>query len=440
MAIIYGVAAAALLCLPRGSDGGASMKTGTQASSSRERWTMLDITRIFCIACVVAEHSGGHAFAEHNAFLTDMFALQFLFVTSGVAFMMSRRSFTSYFIRYAIIFVTGVVCNVIGDVVARPGWYTDIGNTIFHMSYVVAIVIVSFCAWPLRSMLRQQDDSGAFGLRILCVCIYGTLWVGGFVSHAAGAGTMLERATAGAANSWLSYVGPLLANLPHEIAHVSGFGLLVSLHRLMRKRSNGLLPWLLLAYVYVPVWLFPMPMAFGPHMVMLYLMGVIVQVEPLAGANTIAAKWQAYWGILTLPMVLMVMVSLHGRCSVYPALTLWERFRWYSLECILQILLLTKAFKASDPDRILPSLGWWALFAYCSHWALATMLPTPYGSVIVYALGPVFPLVALAMRRLERRDGKLTRTADSADGNAEVKHMAPEVSIVVSTAPSLANR
>ena len=70
-----------------------------QSSKPAERWVMLDIARIVCVAAVVAEHSGGTVYSEYNTGFVTHWVLQWLFVISGIAFMMSKASFGSYFLR-----------------------------------------------------------------------------------------------------------------------------------------------------------------------------------------------------------------------------------------------------------------------------------------------------------------------------------------------------
>ena len=89
--------------------------------------------------------AGVYYSSDDTAFVTQ-WVLQWLFIVSGYAFMKSKSSFTSYFLRYLGIFAFGVTLNIIGDSIARPGWYNDIGNTIFQMFYVVFITAISFCA------------------------------------------------------------------------------------------------------------------------------------------------------------------------------------------------------------------------------------------------------------------------------------------------------
>ena len=69
------------------------------SSAGSGRWVFLDVARIACVFCVVAEHSGGTVYSAHNTGFVTHWVLQWLFVISGIAFMMSKATFLSYFAR-----------------------------------------------------------------------------------------------------------------------------------------------------------------------------------------------------------------------------------------------------------------------------------------------------------------------------------------------------
>lgn len=67
-----------------------------------------------------------------------------------------------------MVFFFGVALNAIGDAVARPDtWYTDLGNTIYQMWYVVFILATAVFIWPLRTAMRGEDDPFGGGA---CFC------------------------------------------------------------------------------------------------------------------------------------------------------------------------------------------------------------------------------------------------------------------------------
>jgi len=192
-------------------------------------------------------------------------------------------------------------------------------------------------------------------------------------------------------SSWGTHVAPIFANLPWICSHVTGFLALASLHSTLGRTTDGRLSWMLFAYVYVPRILFPMRFALAPMMMFFFLLGIVVQSQPLSGASGIVSLVQPYWLFVATFMILTSMADLTGRCDLYPATTLWERIRWDSIELLLAIMLVTKTLTASDPLKIIGPLSWWALFAFCTHVFFARVFPHPsLAAVLEFALMPVF--------------------------------------------------
>jgi hypothetical protein len=334
--------------------------------------------------------------------------------------MMSRAPFATYFARYTAVFVVGVVCNIIGDAVGqRPEWYLDFGNTIFQMFYVVFIMVLSFCCWPLRSALRSEADPFGGGVlccdlpeRLACLCLYGGIFIGSYTCYLLGLDVTFLVGGLEEGGAWSAYIVDVFLNLFHIIAHSFGFATLVSLHVFLRRKPDGWLTWLLLAYIYVPVILFPSKMAYGPQMIMLYLLGFVARCFPFAGSEGYARDVRSYSVLIIVMLTSISMPELLGRCDIYPPLTMWERFRSYFLEAFLATVLLTGAVSASDPHGLLRPLGWWALIAFCTHVMLARILPTPFGAVVEYALIPIFIAGDLCLRRPVNRGDE----GDGADG------------------------
>jgi hypothetical protein len=61
------------------------------------------------------------------------------------------------------------------------------------MNYVLAIMVIALLAWPLRSVMRSEDDpfGGGHTLcgisdRLLALLLYATLFVGTTVAYIAG--------------------------------------------------------------------------------------------------------------------------------------------------------------------------------------------------------------------------------------------------------------
>merc|ERR1719272_1783896 len=84
------------------------------------------------------------------------------------------------------------------------------------------------------------------------------------------------------------------------------------------------------------------------------------------------------------------MPEVTGRCDLYPPNTMWERFRFYAIECFLVVALLSGAFNTSDSCKCTGWLTKWALFAYCTHVLFARVMPVPFGAITSYSSALVF--------------------------------------------------
>ena len=67
--------------------------------------------------------------------------------------------------------------------------------------------------------------------------------------------------------SWSAFVVDVGSNFFYIISHTFVVGALVSLHIYLRKtpESAGVLSWIILAIIYIPIIAFPMLMAYGPQ-------------------------------------------------------------------------------------------------------------------------------------------------------------------------------
>jgi len=386
----------------------------------RERWFFLDVVRIAAVACVVTEHGGGLAYSARNVGFTAQWVLASLFLTSGISFMLSQTAPLRFYLRLGVVFGVGVMCNVIGAVAATPDWYDDIGNTsIYQMFYIVAIACLGVLAMPMRAVLRDVKCEHQT-LRLGVFTFYGLLWVPWVLLYLfiEPDFNVLAESTLGTngTSSWGSgRPRQILAQMPFMLTYLLGFPALVSWHAFLRRKADGTLTWLMLAYAYVPAILVPVNTAYAHHVSMLYLLGVLHQGMPLRAASRLAVTLRAYWLFVFLALLMLYTPNLLGRCDLYPALTLWERFRWYASEAILMTLLLTQTLVAADPHKIVPTLNMWALFAYCTHVMWIRLMPEPYGVVTTYAFVPLFFLVPAACRlfrqpsRVCRNDRRLSQ-------------------------------
>jgi len=407
------------------------------------RWDMLDLVRVCSIVAVVCEHSDGWTYSYHNTGFVTMIVLPWLCVVSGVAFAMSRSSAFAYFARLGLLFAVGMGFNIAGDMISRPNWIHDIGNTVFQMSFVVAIAFFALVAWPLRATLRaelvcassranqQAADASPPVERqgtpcaYLALGLYGAAWLVLAAWYLSG-----QQLDVGVGDSsWAEHVGPIIRNTPWIASHVAGLLALAALHVALGKAPDGMLPWLLLPYIYVPRILFPMSYAIAPQLIMSYLFGLICQAQPLYGAATFAKYAGSYWLLLGTFLIILSMPNMLGRCDLYPAPTLWERFRWDTIEAVLTLLLLTKTLASADPCKLVTPLSWWALFAYCSHLFFSRVfpvigLPSSTGVVVEVILMPTF-VIGFKLRERCRADADESKLlASAAQANSEDREAA----------------
>jgi len=435
-------------------------------SPSGGRWVFLDVVRIAAVTCVVTEHGGGDDYSRRNVLFTAQWTLPSLFLTSGIAFMFSRSPAVSFYSRLVSVFLLGVGCNALADGAfnKRPGWYCDFGNTVYQMFYVVVIMALSLATTPLRLVLREHAHptgsmlARTLSYRTLFTLLYGTIalvWIGIYLGWAdwsfltgddddVGSGddanemltneTQADEAADGPVDlchpqgtgshetgqRWARSRQHALAQLPYMVAHVCGFPALVCWHAFLRKRADGLLTWLLLLYIYLPCVFFPCKDVLIPHMALMYMLGLVHQAMPLLGSPAVRDWLRAYWMLYLLFLLFLYQPPLLGRCDLWPALTVWERFRWYMPEVSLMVMVLTRTVDASDPHEIIGVLSWWSLFAYITHVLWIRILPLPYGVVATYCFIPVFFGIGNYKRYLRAR-----REASRADDHEAAPIAAP---------------
>lgn len=462
-------------------DKSANDKFMSSPSPSGGRWVFLDVVRIAAVTCVVTEHGGGNDYSRRNVLFTAQWTLASLFLTSGIAYMFSRSKLLPFIGRLLMVFLIGFAFNAFADSFKRPGWYCDVGNTIYQMFYVVAISGLSILVYPLRMLLREQEHATGskflgMPVRMLWFMLYFGIWfvwmvtylfvkpdfadmfprpedddsgdnLGDSLPDHRRLGALIARSVArrlqeeavadfctdtselvgnetdagsGVGNAampgkWGDSHSQALAQLPFFIAHVLGLPALLCFYVLMRRKPNGTFTWLAVAYIYLPAVLFPIRLLLMTHACMIYLLGFIHQAQPLYGSEKIASVIRAYWLFYIVFLLFLYQPPLLGRCDLYPALTTWERFRWFFPEASLMVLILTRTFEATDPYGIVAILSWWSLFAYVSHVAFIRLVPEPWGVCIVYAFIPVFFLTARAMRCIT---GRKAGQSDEEEGKA----------------------
>mmetsp|Transcript_38103 Transcript_38103/g.89261 ORF Transcript_38103/g.89261 Transcript_38103/m.89261 type:complete len:523 (+) Transcript_38103:109-1677(+) len=354
----------------------------------------LDFARIICVACVVTEHSGGGNFSKHNTFFVLQWVLPFLYVTSGLSFMLSKASIWVYTLRLLVVFCVGTAANWTADIVS--GWHLDVGNTVFQMWYVMMLMVVGLALHPTRRFFRWRIDhpsaevtwkNAAHMLLWAGLAVVGfiAMWAGMYLDHHS-ASTWLEHKSAG-----------LVKYAAVVIAMNSGIIFLANLGCALGPSS--LHGWIVLLVLWVVPIVVPFQDIGYANNIGLYVWAMVVQTWPLKGSKRIAKLCTSYWPVIFIILVVLSPPDQLGRCDTRPLVHVWDRFRFYTIEYILVTVFVTGALRVSDPLNLVPSLARWALYAYCFHVMWYRMLGVPWGALVSFL--SVFPFVGFSYVRGE---------------------------------------
>mmetsp|Transcript_114776 Transcript_114776/g.180739 ORF Transcript_114776/g.180739 Transcript_114776/m.180739 type:complete len:451 (+) Transcript_114776:78-1430(+) len=302
------------------------------ANRPRERRCELDYARIICVACVVIEHSGGKHWTQHNVMFVLQWVLPYLYLTSGIAFMMSQKTMLGFNLRLAIVLVMGIAANWAADLLTGRDWQHDFGNTVFQMFYVVMLIVMSFAASPLRHVLQYPQKQASIALWAPVV-IYGTITAVALVYFIIGRPILLAEGS----STWLTNAAPVLNHAPIALIQIGGIIFLC--HLACFHQANDILAWVLLAYIYIPRFLIPWPQVGFVHNLELFVFAMVAEAWKIRGSTTIQRLLQSYWPMLLFVMMLASIPDYYGRCDLSPPNTTWERVRFYSIEGILVLCL-----------------------------------------------------------------------------------------------------
>eukprot|EP00427_Karlodinium_veneficum_P008606 CAMPEP_0169083104 /NCGR_PEP_ID=MMETSP1015-20121227/11900_1 /TAXON_ID=342587 /ORGANISM="Karlodinium micrum, Strain CCMP2283" /LENGTH=545 /DNA_ID=CAMNT_0009143005 /DNA_START=70 /DNA_END=1703 /DNA_ORIENTATION=+ len=356
----------------------------------------LDYARIVCVACVVIEHSGGTNWIRHNTVFVLTWFLPFLYITSGISFIMSKRTTLAFNARLGILFAIGVGANLVADAIGGRNWTEDFGNTIFQMFYVLMLIFMSFVAAPLRfGLLWRKEHPGARApVELwLWMLVFGTIAATSLVYVAMGR-SFLQASEPEFVMAvkhgmpWDIAAAPMLNHAPIAVFQVAGCMFLSHLACLLD--ATDILPWLLLAHIFVPRILIPWPRVGFPQNLELFIFAMVAEAWTIRGYQIIRKVVHNYWPIMVFLFMITSVPDYVGRCDLFPPNTCWERLRYYSIEFALCLFLSAGAFNVTDPYAATEWLTYWALYAYCFHVAWARLLPMPYGAVLTFSSVVVF--------------------------------------------------
>eukprot|EP00928_Gymnodinium_smaydae_P072634 TRINITY_DN5596_c0_g1_i1.p1 TRINITY_DN5596_c0_g1~~TRINITY_DN5596_c0_g1_i1.p1 ORF type:complete len:447 (+),score=25.11 TRINITY_DN5596_c0_g1_i1:114-1454(+) len=357
-------------------------------TSPSKRLCYLDYMRVVAVACVVTEHSGGDIYSDRNVGFVLHWVLPYLYMTSGICYMLSKSPLWRYELRLFVVFVVGVGANRIADMINGIAFDGRFGETMFQMAYVFILMLLGVISAPLRLGFKGKW-SGTESIKV------------GYVNAALAAFYLLCTLYALVCMFqglkvlpvfdqpfWVGFAAAFKDNSTVLVVTLCGTLFLCSLSAYLGH--NDLLGWILLGYVYVPRVVAPFGWVGFSHLTQLYFVGMAVERGHLRGQQALREFIRAHWPLGVAACLLLSMPAMSGRCDSLPPDTYWERFRFYSVELAFTLALLSGALESADPYGALGWLCKWALYAYCFHEAWQRLCPRPWGAVISYSSAILF--------------------------------------------------
>lgn len=234
-----------------------------------------------CVFAVVHEHSGGWLYARSNDFFVLQWVLPFLYMTSAISYMLSRRPLLGYLLRLLACFLAGVGANFAAALITGFDWRSKPMDVVYQMFYVVMLAVAALLFCPLRQVLRRaHEPSGASAYAAAVVTAYGVATLTCLVFHVSGA--ELDVFGADQPSQWRrSFENmPLVAYDVLSVAFLAALGVAV--------RAGDVLGWVLLLFIYGMRLTTPYAFVGYPHNVQLYVWAMVVEACGLRGAPRIA--------------------------------------------------------------------------------------------------------------------------------------------------------
>eukprot|EP00437_Effrenium_voratum_P040856 CAMPEP_0181470420 /NCGR_PEP_ID=MMETSP1110-20121109/38540_1 /TAXON_ID=174948 /ORGANISM="Symbiodinium sp., Strain CCMP421" /LENGTH=499 /DNA_ID=CAMNT_0023595387 /DNA_START=223 /DNA_END=1722 /DNA_ORIENTATION=- len=402
--------------------GSGSAEDTPKANPKRVRLYHLDFARIACVACVVSEHSGGSEFSAHNWVWVQQWVVPFLYLVSGISFMLSRSSIWTYELRLFAVLLVGCGANAVAYFALNASSLTL--YVPYQMGYVMVLMILCLWTFPLKKALiwRAENPSAPATIQLrLLTAFWGILSLGFFVLYVGGWDhlELLHLTSFAEANRQSALAAPVL-EMPLFFARTFGFFFLACLTCCSGK--TGLATWILMAVSYTAHVFVPYDSGSHPIGADLFVIGMVSFQWPAKFKKRIAAEVRQYWMVMMAIVLLTSNPMVYGRCDLMPLNTTWERLRYRAIEFALVSLMVTDTLNSRDSHGVTPWLNMWSLWAYCFHVALARMLPLPYGAAVTYGSVPIFYLFS----RLRHRRGRLEQpqelpTEDTAQRDVNVQ-------------------
>eukprot|EP00929_Paragymnodinium_shiwhaense_P091886 TRINITY_DN51769_c0_g2_i1.p1 TRINITY_DN51769_c0_g2~~TRINITY_DN51769_c0_g2_i1.p1 ORF type:complete len:557 (+),score=30.27 TRINITY_DN51769_c0_g2_i1:60-1730(+) len=387
------------------------------AQPPKVRLWYIDYARILCIAATVTEHSGGMNYSGSNVLWTQQWVLPYLYTISGISFMFSSVPLWLYEAKLAVVLVVGVGLNLIADIISGRDWLGNPGNTVFQMAYVILLMFMSLLTSPLRrALIWRKANPWERAPRdvVVWTSVAGVIFAFAITFFTAGLPFIdLDNAPGILAGLKGSGAEGILTQGPLMLSMIGGLNFLCMLA--CTVGVHDWLPVVLLAAIYFPRSVIPYNRGGHPINADLFMFGMVVKLFPLHKHELVKSVIREYWVVWVAALLICSNPDVKGRCDLWPLNSMWERLRFYTIECWLVIILISGTLNTSDSLGLTMPLNLWALYAYCAHVAWARVLPVPYGALVTYASAPLF--VVGIKYQLQKRKGKRKAASQGSASN-----------------------
>lgn len=309
--------------------------------------------------------------------------------------------------RLLTYFAFGSALNWFAALATGENWWEEVAarGVTFQMFYVLGLAVSVVVLAPLKALLKATREGDLEHQR--------------FGAY----GTALSAALLAALLAWALDRGRL-AGPARQLLRLAAESLAAALLpvvglRVLSKDRHDFLGWMMLAWIYATRILNAEPRPGTEfHLFDLFAFALFVQQVPLRGQATVGLNMARWWPLLVFVCGFLLHPGLRLRLDLWPSASLAERARHYVVE-VVAVTAFT-AIPAAGPERTLPvpdslrsHLPWanlWALFAYCSHYAIYRVVQVqPLGVLVVFAAALPFAVYSRC-----RSWGDLAQTQDAA--------------------------
>lgn len=385
----------------------------------------LELTRIVCVFFVSVEHAQSY-FSDWNVMYVQNWVLQYLFLTVGVCFGLSRKSLPVYILRLVQYLVLGVGCNWTAFVILGKDWRHDFFNVVFQMWFVVGVILISLLLSPLRpylSQLRAESSQsllsppsapptlitavespslamvftglgivGIWGLALIVVTPVAQMVFASNVQATAGA-------QLGGGGKWWGFSPSNPADARALVAKVVAWSassltsvwIVVSLPQFLKDTS--IIAWVMYINMFVNRLIIERGRQERPfHALDLTLLGLVCYYLGMKGCRRVGDVLLRYWWLGLMVGCLLWQPGTHGRQDVDPPHDLLSRTRFCIIEAFFVLLWLTVGERVVDArifqEDQLGFLTEWALVTYMTHQAVHLVCPHPLNWLVLAAFMP----------------------------------------------------